>query len=111
VQQAFTNVFEQVDALVTPQLPITAPAIGDGTVRINGRDEPVPAALTRYTRVFNLTGLPSLSVCCGFSGDGLPIGLQIAARPFDETTALRIGHVYQRQTRNGHRQPDLLVHE
>jgi len=107
VQQAFRRVFERVDALVTPQLPITAPRIGDGVARINGREEPVPAALTRYTRIYNLTGLPSLSVCCGFSRDGLPIGLQIAARPFDEATTLRIGHAYQRHAPIDRRQPDL----
>ena len=72
VQEAFQRVFERVDALITPQLPITAPGIDETTVRINGREEPVPAALTRFTRIYNLTGLPCLSVCCGFSRDGLP---------------------------------------
>ena len=97
VQQVFRDVFARVDALITPQLPTTAPRIEDAVVRLNGRDEPVPAALTRFTRIYNLTGLPCLSVCCGFSRAGLPIGLQIAARPFDEAMTLRVGHAYERQ--------------
>jgi aspartyl-tRNA(Asn)/glutamyl-tRNA(Gln) amidotransferase subunit A len=94
---AFEKVFRSVDALVTPQLPTTAPFIEATTVTIDGRVEPVPAALTRFTRIFNLTGMPALSICCGYSSSGLPIGLQIAARPFDEATVLRIGDAFERQ--------------
>jgi aspartyl-tRNA(Asn)/glutamyl-tRNA(Gln) amidotransferase subunit A len=100
VQEAFRQVFRTVDVLVTPQLPITAPLIEESAVNINGRAEPVPAALTRFTRTFNLTGLPSMSVCCGHSSDGLPIAFQVAARPFAEATVLRVAHAYQRQERN-----------
>ena len=94
---AFQRVFRSVDALVTPQLPTTAPLIEATTVTIDGRVEPVPAALTRFTRIFNLTGMPALSICCGYSSGGLPIGLQIAARPFDEAMVLRIGDAFERQ--------------
>jgi aspartyl-tRNA(Asn)/glutamyl-tRNA(Gln) amidotransferase subunit A len=90
-------VFRSVDALVMPQLPTTAPLIEATTVTIDGRVEPVPAALTRFTRIFNLTGIPALSICCGYSSGGLPIGLQIAARPFDEAMVLRIGDAFERQ--------------
>jgi aspartyl-tRNA(Asn)/glutamyl-tRNA(Gln) amidotransferase subunit A len=67
----------------------------------------VPAALTRLTRIYNLTGMPSLSVCCGYSMDGMPIGLQIAARPFNESTVLRVGHAYERQMPIERRRPVL----
>ena len=49
----------------------------------------------RLTRPFNCLGLPALSVPCGFSAAGLPIGLQVVGRPFDEATILRVGHAYE----------------
>lgn len=55
---------------------------------------PVLAPLTRYTRVFNLTGLPAISVPCGFSSEGLPVGLQLVGRAWDEATVLRAAHAY-----------------
>jgi aspartyl-tRNA(Asn)/glutamyl-tRNA(Gln) amidotransferase subunit A len=100
VDEAFRQVFRAVDVLVTPQLPITAPLIEESAVSINGRTEPVPAALTRFTRTFNLTGLPSMSVCCGYSSGGLPIAFQVAGRPFAEATVLRVAHTYQQHERH-----------
>jgi aspartyl-tRNA(Asn)/glutamyl-tRNA(Gln) amidotransferase subunit A len=99
VDEAFRKVFRTVDVVVTPQLPVTAPRIEESAVTINGRSEPVPAALTRFTRTFNLTGLPSMSVCCGYSSAGLPIAFQVAARPFAEATVLRVAHAYQQHER------------
>lgn len=99
VQDAFARAFRDVDALITPQLPITAPLIEDTTVLAGGRLEPVPAALTRFTRIYNLTGMPCLSICCGYSAAGLPVGLQIAGRPFDEAMVLRIGDAFERDQR------------
>jgi aspartyl-tRNA(Asn)/glutamyl-tRNA(Gln) amidotransferase subunit A len=93
----FRGVFARVDALVTPQLPIAAPRITETEVTIGGTTEGVPAALTRFTRITNLVGLPSLSVPCGFSASGLPIGLQVIGRAFDEPLVLRIGHAYERR--------------
>jgi len=106
-QDAFRQVFHTVDALITPQLPITAPLIEETSVLIDGDAEPVPAALTRLTRIFNLTGMPCLSICCGYSTGGMPVGLQIAARPFDEAMVLRVGHAYERQAAGMLRRPDL----
>jgi aspartyl-tRNA(Asn)/glutamyl-tRNA(Gln) amidotransferase subunit A len=60
-----------------------------------------------YTPAFNLTGLPAMSVPCGFSSDGFPIGLQIAGRAFDEATVLRVGHSYEGATDWHRRHPDL----
>ena len=89
------EVLNQVDVLVTPGVSITAPSIEDETVRLDGKNVPVTAALTYCTRIFNLVGLPSMSVPVGFSGAGLPIGIQIAGRPLDEATVLRVAHAYQ----------------
>ena len=63
------------------------------------------AALARLTRPFNLTGTPALSVPCGFTAGGLPIGLQIAGRAFDEATVLRVGHAYEQAARFPVRRP------
>ena len=54
------------------------------------------AASWRFTYPYNLTGLPAISIPCGFDREGLPIGLQIAAKPFDEMTLLHAAHVYER---------------
>jgi aspartyl-tRNA(Asn)/glutamyl-tRNA(Gln) amidotransferase subunit A len=56
---------------------------------------------------FNLTGQPALTLCCGFDGDGLPLGLQIVGRPFDEATVLRLGHAYEQATSWRARRPPL----
>ena len=95
VLENFQKAFSKVDAIVTPQLPITAPRIGQAGVSFGKVEEAVPAALTRFTRIYNLIGIPALSIPCGFSAEGMPIGLQIAGRPFDEETVLGIGCAYE----------------
>jgi aspartyl-tRNA(Asn)/glutamyl-tRNA(Gln) amidotransferase subunit A len=86
IRAEFRTVFERADVLVTPTLATTAPLIG-----AEGPD-------TRFTYPFNLTGLPSLAVPCGFDSQGLPIGIQIAANLWQEALALRVGHGYQQAT-------------
>jgi Asp-tRNA(Asn)/Glu-tRNA(Gln) amidotransferase A subunit family amidase len=95
---AMRRALESVDVLVTPTTPIAAPRIGDETVRIGGAEESVLAAMIRCTAPFNATHLPALSLPCGFTRGGLPVGLQIAGRPFDEATVLRAGHAYEQAT-------------
>lgn len=95
VRESFMEAFKKVDALVTPQLPITAPKIGQSSVSLGKGTESVPGALTRFTRIYNLIGIPSLCLPCGFSSSGMPIGLQIAAKPFAEETVLKVGHAYE----------------
>jgi len=98
IQENFSAAFRKVDALITPQLPITAPPIGQGSVSFGKVTEAVPAALTRFTRIYNLVGIPCLSICCGFSSLGMPIGLQIASKPFYEETVLKVAHAYEVHT-------------
>jgi aspartyl-tRNA(Asn)/glutamyl-tRNA(Gln) amidotransferase subunit A len=95
MQKRFVQLFEEVDLLLTPGVSVTAPKIEDATVSIDGEEIPVNAALTRCTRIYNLLGIPSVGVPCGLSADGLPIGIQIAGKPFDEGTVLRVAHAYQ----------------
>jgi aspartyl-tRNA(Asn)/glutamyl-tRNA(Gln) amidotransferase subunit A len=88
----------KLDVLLAPTTPIEATAVGQNEVRIGGQSLPVRASLIRFTRPFNLTGHPAASVPCGFTGEGLPMGLQIIGRPFDEATVLRVADAYQRLT-------------
>jgi len=89
---------QEVDALVMPATPVTAPRLGQARVEINGREYDVRGTLTRFSSPFNLAGFPALVIPCGFDGRGLPIGLQVVGRPFDEATILRIGDAYQQVT-------------
>ena len=57
---------------------------------------------------FNATGQPALSICCGFDQRGLPIGLTIAGRPFEEARICRIGHAFEQETRYIDRRPALI---
>lgn len=95
VCREFRQVMQQVDALVTPAVPIPAPRIGAGAV-IAGNVEAHPQYfLVRNTGVFNLTGLPAVSVPCGLT-EGLPAGLQIAGGPWEEDTVLRLAQACER---------------
>jgi len=96
LMEEYRKVFERVDAIAGPTTPITAWKRGDWTVQVAGKPESVLAASWRFTYPYNLTGLPALSVPCGFDRDALPIGLQIVGRPFDESMVLRVGHAYER---------------
>jgi aspartyl-tRNA(Asn)/glutamyl-tRNA(Gln) amidotransferase subunit A len=96
---AMRRALESVDVLVTPTTPIAAPRIGVESVRIGDSDEPVLVAMIRCTAPFNATHLPALSLPCGFTRAGLPVGMQIAGKPFDEATVLRVGHAYEQATK------------
>jgi aspartyl-tRNA(Asn)/glutamyl-tRNA(Gln) amidotransferase subunit A len=91
MQREFSQVWSSVDCLIAPTTPNTAPRVGDTTVKLGGREEDVRLATTRLVRSFNLLGLPALSMPCGLSTDGLPVGLQIVGPPFEEATILRVG--------------------
>ncbi len=92
------TVLESVDLLVTPTTPIAAPRIGQDWTYYGDQEEPVLSAMIRCTAPFNATGLPALSLPCGFTREGLPVGLQLAGRPLDEATVLRAGHAYEQAT-------------
>ena len=87
----FAKLWSEVDVMITPTTPNTAPRIGEMTVRLGGRDEDVRLATTRLVRGFNLLGYPALSIPCGLSSSGLPIGLQIVGPPFEEGVVLQVG--------------------
>ena len=102
VRRRSEQFFRQYDALLLPSTPITALPIDD----IENSASQAPA-LTRFTAPFNLTGLPALSLPCGFTREGLPIGLQIISGPWQEARVLRAGHAFEQATEWHKRSPML----
>ena len=96
--ERITHAFESFDILLAPGAPIGAPEIGQSTVDVDGRPEPALALLSRLTRPFNICGVPTVSVPCGFTSEGMPIGMQLAGKPFAESTVLRVAHAYEQAT-------------
>jgi aspartyl-tRNA(Asn)/glutamyl-tRNA(Gln) amidotransferase subunit A len=95
--------FQSYDALLLPSTPITAPFIEGNDALEQAR------RLTRFTAPFNLTGLPALSMPCGFSSAGLPIGLQIVGAHWQEAKVLRAAQAYETAVRpdGKYRHPNL----
>jgi aspartyl-tRNA(Asn)/glutamyl-tRNA(Gln) amidotransferase subunit A len=109
LRRQFLEAFKHVDVFVCPTLPFTATPVGATTVVIEGEEEEdMLSAIMQYTGVPSLTGLPSLAVPCGFDDDGLPIGMQVIGKPFDEATLFRVGAAFQTVTDFHRRRPDLL---
>jgi aspartyl-tRNA(Asn)/glutamyl-tRNA(Gln) amidotransferase subunit A len=96
-----------VNVLVTPTTIAPAAPIAEDVSTAATSSLAMSLQFTRFTNPFNLTGLPALSVPCGFTKEGLPIGLQIVGRPFDEATVLRVGHAFQEATDWHERRPPL----
>ncbi len=101
LRRQFLQLFDRYDLLLMPTTPVTAPLI-------EGPDAIEQARLlTRYTAPFNLTGFPALSLPCGFSSQGLPIGLQIVARPWAEARLLQAAYTYEQTACWYQRKPNL----
>jgi aspartyl-tRNA(Asn)/glutamyl-tRNA(Gln) amidotransferase subunit A len=101
------GLFKKFDVIVTPSEPIVAPEVGQQSVGFDGGEETVDNAIVRYLAPFNLTGLPALSIPCGMSSNGLPVGMQIVGKAFDETTVLRVGNAYEQATDWHTRSPEI----
>jgi len=86
------------DAVLVPVGPVPAPTIAESDVGNSPNAEAVIQRLTRFTRPVNYLGLPSLAIPCGFTRSGLPVGMQLIGRSFDEAMLLRIGAAFQRAT-------------
>jgi aspartyl-tRNA(Asn)/glutamyl-tRNA(Gln) amidotransferase subunit A len=96
-----------VDAVIAPVSPVPAPTIAESDVGNSPDAEAVIQRLTRFTRPINYLGLPALSIPCGFTRGGLPVGMQLIGRSFDEATLLRVGAAFQRATDFHERVPKL----
>ena len=102
IRRDFTQAFERCELIVTPTSPTAAFRLGEKV------DDPLQMYLADvFTISANLAGVPGMSVNCGFTGAGLPIGLQFLGKPFDEGTILRAAHAYEQATPWRTRRPDL----
>ncbi len=101
-RRRFEMFFTKYDLLFLPTTPIPAPEIA-GTAAIEAARQ-----LTRFTSPFNLTGLPALSIPCGFTGHGLPIGMQLVSKHWYEARVLQAGQAYEQATEWHLRRPDLV---
>ena len=108
LRRSALDVFSSVDLLVTPTSPVPAPKASDYPSIFKGALA-LDALLLRNTRQFNTYGLPTISVPCGITGDGLPIGLQIAGPPWEEPRVLRVARAFQDATDWHTRRPVGLV--
>src|SRR5699024_2284795 len=99
MQQAWAAMFADVDVVIAPTVPMVAPRVGEFDIRWGPQNtEPVAQALLRLTCPADLTGQPTLAVPVGFDSAGMPIGMQLTGRPFDEQTILRAGRAYESAT-------------
>lgn len=99
LRDQFADVLRDVDAILTPTVPFTAPPVGATDVTLDSGEElDIISAVMRYNALPPLVGMPALSVPCGFSDDGLPVGMQLIGGAFDEATLFRVGHGYQQAT-------------
>jgi aspartyl-tRNA(Asn)/glutamyl-tRNA(Gln) amidotransferase subunit A len=100
LKREFAAALQKVDVIVSPTMSNTAPAFA--TV-----DGMTTARRPSFTGPYNLTGMPAISVPCGFTAAGLPVGLQIAGKPFDEPTVLHTAYAYQQCARWFEKRPPM----
>ena len=112
IKEEHARVLQEVDFLVTPTAPIAAPRIDTPTFRLGDTEYrargPGSGILARYTNPSNATGLPAITVPCGFTRAGLPIGIQFIGRPFDEARLLQVAYAYESVSPSRGRRPALV---
>jgi aspartyl-tRNA(Asn)/glutamyl-tRNA(Gln) amidotransferase subunit A len=102
IREDFNKAFKEVDVILTPTAPTTAFKIGE---KIN---DPLAMYLSDiFTIPVNLAGIPAISIPCGFTSAGLPIGVQLMAKPFDEETLFRTAYTFEQETEIYKRKPQL----
>ena len=108
LRQQILEAFEKVDVLVLPTGPVTAPLV-ESSPGIQSKEHALTGLAGRisFTGPFNLAGTPALSVPCGFSSSGMPMGLQIVGRPFAEETVLKVAYAYEQNTDWRSRRPPI----
>ena len=105
--EQLSEAMRSYDLLIAPTAAVGAPGIDQEYVEVAGQTENALSLMSRLTRPFNLTGQPTISVPCGFTSDGMPIGLQMAGRNWEERTVLRAAYSYERSTDWHSRRPSL----
>jgi aspartyl-tRNA(Asn)/glutamyl-tRNA(Gln) amidotransferase subunit A len=103
-REAIKRIFDQVDILLTPTVPIPPPVIAE-LEQHPAELRPTELTMLRNTRPFNVWGIPAISLPCGFTKDGLPIGLQLAAAPWRVDVLLQAAYAYEQATNWRHKMP------
>jgi aspartyl-tRNA(Asn)/glutamyl-tRNA(Gln) amidotransferase subunit A len=98
LQRNFNEAFKRAEVIVSPTLPALPPPVGEVWVQSGDLREHVIDAFLRFNIPYDLTGFPAISIPCGLGSTGLPIGLQIAGKAFDEATVLRVANAYEQST-------------
>jgi aspartyl-tRNA(Asn)/glutamyl-tRNA(Gln) amidotransferase subunit A len=98
IKREFANVLQRVDLIASPTMSNPPPEFKNIDVMTTAR-------LPSFTGPYNRTGMPAISVPCGFTSKGLPIGLQLAGKPFDEPTVLRAAYTFQQRVRLFEKRP------
>ena len=100
IQEEYARVMQQADFLITPTAPVAAPRIDAKYITMNGEEHRVrghgSSLISRCTSPFNATGLPAISVPCGVTKSGLPIGMQVISRPFEEGLMFQVADCYEK---------------
>jgi aspartyl-tRNA(Asn)/glutamyl-tRNA(Gln) amidotransferase subunit A len=98
LREAHAEVMTRVDVLAAPTNPVSAPRVGQERIALREGEYPIGEVMPRLGLPHNLTGCPALSLPCGFAASGVPVGLQLAGRAFEEATVLRVARAYERAT-------------
>lgn len=99
IKEELEKIFKEVDIIICPTVPFTAPKIGKKeTANENGTIVEVTSTISYFTSLASITGMPALTLPCGFDENQLPIGVQLIGRPHSEMSLLKIGEIFQRNT-------------
>ena len=112
IKEECARVFQQVDFLVSPTSPVPAPRIDADTMTLDGQQHrvrgPGSGMIAHNTYPGNATGLPAITIPCGFTASGLPIGLQLMGRPFEEALLFQAAHAYEQVSPSQGKRPPVL---
>ena len=100
LKREFADVLRKVDIVASPTMSNPAP-------RFDAMDAMTTSRVPSFTGPYNLTGMPAISVPCGFTSEGLPVGFQIAGKPFDEPTVFRAAYAYEQSARLFEQRPSI----
>ena len=100
MKREFAQALREVDVIASPTMSNPAP-------RFDEMDAMTTSRVPSFTGPYNLTGMPAISVPCGFTTDGLPVGLQIAGKPFDESTVFHVSYAYEQFARHFETRPPM----
>ncbi|CAG7636540.1 amidase [Paenibacillus allorhizosphaerae] len=95
LRRSMEQTFEHIDVMITPTMPVTTPLLGQSNMSAGSKSVPRHGNFNRFTNIFNLVGFPALSVPCGLSSGGLPIGIQLIAAPLQEAKLLQYARVLE----------------